>query len=245
MTLPADARTAGPSGRAVVSAPGRGAGGGRCRGRRTRVAPTAAAGIRRPASGQAAPAEWSPPIAPRRRWPVVPVPACAVAGSLGGEDRVERGGELTVPIADEKPELADAVVEGHGQVAGLLRHPRSCWMRGDPEHVDPAAGHLEHEQDLQPAQQDRVHGEEVDGQHAVGLGAEELPPGDRRPHRCGIDACPVEDGPHGAGPDPVLVPEAAQLAVDAAISQVGFSLASRTTNARSSAAMVGRPRRCG
>jgi hypothetical protein len=42
---------------------------------------------------------------------------------LGGEDGVEGGGELRVPIADQKPELAGAVVKGHEQIAGLLRHP--------------------------------------------------------------------------------------------------------------------------
>jgi hypothetical protein len=39
------------------------------------------------------------------------------------EDPVERGGELGVPVADEKPDLADAVLEGHEQVAGLLGDP--------------------------------------------------------------------------------------------------------------------------
>ena len=42
---------------------------------------------------------------------------------LSGEDRVERGGELRVPIADQIPEPAGAVVEAHKQVAGLLGHP--------------------------------------------------------------------------------------------------------------------------
>src|SRR4029453_7238509 len=37
--------------------------------------------------------------------------------------RVERGGDPGVPIADQKPEPADMVVEGHEQVAGLLGHP--------------------------------------------------------------------------------------------------------------------------
>jgi transposase len=49
--------------------------------------------------------------------------------------------------------------------------------------------------------------------------------------------------PTRAGPDPAA--ESAQLAVDAAIAQVGFSLASRSTKARSSAVALGRPRRGG
>jgi hypothetical protein len=45
-----------------------------------------------------------------------------------------------------------------------------------PEHVDPAGGHLDHEQDMQPLQQHRVHREEVHRQHTLGLGSQELPP---------------------------------------------------------------------
>jgi len=84
--------------------------------------------------------------------------------------------------------------------------------------------------------------QEVHRQHTLGLGPEELPPGERRPRRCWGNTGALQDGPHGAGPDPVPVAEAAQLAVDAAIPQVGFSLASRSTNSRSPAARAGRPR---
>jgi hypothetical protein len=72
---------------------------------------------------------------------------------------------------------------------------------------------------------------QVDGQHTVGLGPQELPPGDRRPRRCGINTGAVQDGPHRAGSDPVPVAKPAQLAVDAAVPQVGFSLASHTARA--------------
>ena len=34
-----------------------------------------------------------------------------------GEDRVERGGELAVPVADQEPELRGVVAEVHEQVA--------------------------------------------------------------------------------------------------------------------------------
>ena len=61
--------------RAVVPAPRRGAGGGRCSGQRTRPAPTAAAGIPRSASGPAAPAEPCRPTARRRHSPAAPAPA--------------------------------------------------------------------------------------------------------------------------------------------------------------------------
>jgi hypothetical protein len=47
---------------------------------------------------------------------------------LSGKDRVERDGELRIPITDQKPELAGAVLKGHEQVAGLLCHPLPYWM---------------------------------------------------------------------------------------------------------------------
>jgi hypothetical protein len=78
---------------------------------------------------------------------------------LGGEDGVERGGELRVPIADQEPEPADTVVNGHNQVAGLLGHPRLHWVRRHPEHMDLAGGDLDHKQHVQPFEQHGVHGE--------------------------------------------------------------------------------------
>jgi hypothetical protein len=116
-------------------------------------------------------------------------------------------------------------------------------MGRHPKHVDPAGSHLEYEQHVQPLQEDGVHGEEVHRQHALGLGPEDLPPGDGRPDRCRVDTGQIQDGPDGAGPNRVA--EAAQLAVDATVAEIGFSLANRTTNARSSAVTAGRPRRCG
>src|SRR4029453_17771883 len=48
-----------------------------------------------------------------------------------------------------------------------------------------------------------------------GRRAEELPPGHRRTRRRWSDTGAAQDGPHGARPDPALVTEPAQLAVDA------------------------------
>jgi hypothetical protein len=47
---------------------------------------------------------------------------------LSGKDRVKRDGELRIPITDQKPELADAVLKGHEQIAGLLCHPLPYWI---------------------------------------------------------------------------------------------------------------------
>jgi hypothetical protein len=45
-----------------------------------------------------------------------------------GNDPVERHGEPGIPITDQKPALAEAVLKGHEQVAGLLCHPLPYWM---------------------------------------------------------------------------------------------------------------------
>jgi hypothetical protein len=50
--------------------------------------------------------------------------------------------------------------------------------------MDLARGDLDHKQHVQPLEQHRVHGEEVHRQDTLGLGPQELPPGDGRPDRC-------------------------------------------------------------
>jgi hypothetical protein len=48
--------------------------------------------------------------------------------SLGGEDRVDRGGELRVPITDQKPEPAIAVVEAMSRLRAccVTQSPTGC-----------------------------------------------------------------------------------------------------------------------
>jgi hypothetical protein len=65
---------------------------------------------------------------------------CADDGDVGGgEDRVEGGAELDVPIADHVPELLGALAKVHQQVASLLGHPCAGGMGGDPGEVHAAA----------------------------------------------------------------------------------------------------------
>jgi hypothetical protein len=44
-----------------------------------------------------------------------------------GENGVEGGGELAVPVADQEAELLGTVAKVHQQVAGLLGDPRPRW----------------------------------------------------------------------------------------------------------------------
>jgi hypothetical protein len=111
------------------------------------------------------------------------------------EHRVERGRELSRAVADEEPETVDVVAEVHHQVAGLLGSPGSVGVRGDAQDVQGVVADLDHEEDVEPSPGHRaVDVEEVDGQHAGGLGAEELPPaGVAVPARCRWDAVALQD----------------------------------------------------
>ena len=94
-----------------------------------------------------------------------------------GEDGVERGGELAVPVADQEPEPVGAIAEIHEQVAGLLGDPGSGGVGGDPGDVHAAAAVLDHHEDVEAAQEDGVDVGEVDGEDRVGLRGQELSPG--------------------------------------------------------------------
>ena len=87
-----------------------------------------------------------------------------------GEDRVERGGELVVPVADQEPEPVRAGVEIHQQVAGLLSDPDTGGVSGDPAEVHVAIAVLDHEQDVEAAQEDGVDVGEADREDRAGLG---------------------------------------------------------------------------
>jgi hypothetical protein len=68
-----------------------------------------------------------------------------------GEDRVEGGGELAVPVADQEPELLGLVAKVHQQVTGLLSDPGAGGVGGDPGDVDAAAAVLDHDQQVEAA----------------------------------------------------------------------------------------------
>ncbi len=72
------------------------------------------------------------------------------------QDCVERGRELSGPIADEEPEPRALFVEVHDEVAGLLGGPRPVGVRGHAQDVQVAVADLECEQDVEPPQLDRA-----------------------------------------------------------------------------------------
>ena len=118
-------------------------------------------------------------------------------------------------------------------------------MRGHAEDVQVAVADLEHEQDVEPPQRHRaVDVEEVDREHAGGLGAQELPPaGVGMPRWRWRDAVALEDSADRRGADAVA--ELEQLALDPLYPQFGFSVAIRMTGAASTSLIGGRPGRFG
>ena len=80
-----------------------------------------------------------------------------------GEHGVERCGELSVTVPDEKPEAAAGVLEVHEQVTGLLGQPGPGGVTGDAEDVYAAGGVLDDKEDIQPTQGDGVEMKHVAG----------------------------------------------------------------------------------
>jgi hypothetical protein len=55
----------------------------------------------------------------------------------GGEDGIEPGGELRIPIAEQKPQRVGSLVEFHQQVTGLLDDPGTGRVRRDTDKSGP------------------------------------------------------------------------------------------------------------
>jgi len=74
---------------------------------------------------------------------------------------------------DQEAEGAEPVTEVDEQVAGLLGSPRAIRVRGHAQDVHSPGPHLQDEQHIQAAEEDRVHLEEIAGQPAIGLSTQE------------------------------------------------------------------------
>jgi hypothetical protein len=75
--------------------------------------------------------------------------------------------------ADQEAETRRRLVECPGELAGLLSNPGASGVGGAAGEVDAAAAHLNEEENVEPLERDRLDGEEVDCEHAVGLLAQE------------------------------------------------------------------------
>jgi hypothetical protein len=74
-------------------------------------------------------------------------------------------------------------------------------MSGDAGDVHAPAAVLDHNENVQAAQEDRVDVGEVDGEDRVGLRGQELAPGRPGPSRSRIEAGFLEDRPDGGRGD--------------------------------------------
>jgi len=97
-------------------------------------------------------------------------------GAHRGEDVVEAGSELGIPVADEEPHPPVGLLELGTEVACHLGHPGAVRVGGHTEEMHDAAFHFDDEQHVVVAEQHGVNGEEVGRHDALGLGAEELGP---------------------------------------------------------------------
>jgi hypothetical protein len=162
--------------------------------------------------------------------------------ALAGEDLVEGAGELGVAVADEEAERGDLATEIYDVVAGLLCCPCAVRVGGHAEDVHAPVRDLDDERHVQAFEEDRVHVEEIAAQQAVGLGAEEGPPGGIDVAR-GWPSSGAQDPPHGGFADLVTEPDSSPWT--RRYPQAGFSCASRSTSLRISWLVPGRPDRFG
>ena len=101
---------------------------------------------------------------------------------LSDANTAEALGELATSVADQVCECAGAFAKVGQQVAVGLRRPGAVRIRGDPENVHMPGAHLHHEQDVEPAEVDRVDVEEVRGRQALGLVVQKRLPGQVSAH---------------------------------------------------------------
>src|SRR5438270_10729634 len=112
-------------------------------------------------------------------------------------------------------------------------------MRAHPDQMCPAGAMLDRDQRVNPSEQHGVDVQEVYGQNSLGLGGEKLSPSGTRPARRGIEACVMQDLPHGRSRDAVAEPDS--WPCTRRCPQLGFSVAIRMTNFLIAAAVGGRP----
>jgi len=109
---------------------------------------------------------------------------------------VEDAGELRITITDQDTGVVEDAADR--EVACLLGDPSTGRVRRDSRRVHAAGAVFDEEQDVESAEQDRVDAEEVAGEHAAGLGGEELTPGRTVSTRCGLQMGCEEDAADGA-----------------------------------------------
>ena len=121
--------------------------------------------------------------------------------AFAAEDFVEGAAELAVAVADQEPCLFEQAAEVR---------LRACWVTQAPVgfvgaagEVDAAAVELDEEEDVVAAEAERLDGEEVAGEDARCLLADELAPARSDPPRRRLESRGEQDPPDAAGRDAV------------------------------------------
>jgi hypothetical protein len=74
--------------------------------------------------------------------------------TFGLEHLPERGGEQRIAIMNQEPQRAEAVIQVHGQVPGLLYRPCPGRVGGHSGQVHPSGAVLDEHQHVQPLEED-------------------------------------------------------------------------------------------
>ena len=110
-------------------------------------------------------------------------PACGPPRRPRAEHRRRRGGGTWRPGRGGGSDPPARLAQRQHQVARLLGDPGAVRVGRHPGEVHAAGVQLDEEQDVEPPQPHRLHGEEVARQHPGGLRPQERRPGGARPPR--------------------------------------------------------------
>src|SRR5437016_40225 len=94
-------------------------------------------------------------------------PVSTVSIPVLGEDPVEQGRKLRVPVTDQIFDLCACLVQIHDEIPRCLDYPDRAGMRGSAEDTDPTGGVFDDGEDVLalPGQGDGL--DEVDGQDGM------------------------------------------------------------------------------
>ncbi len=132
--------------------------------------------------------------------------------ALGSEDLVEAAYEFGVAITDQEPEGSTLFCEVAHQVPGDLGDPGAARVLRHAEDVNSPGGQFDHEQDVEPLEEDGVHAQEVRGQDAGRLCSQEFSPRGST-SRSRPEAMAAQDTADRGGRDPDT--KLSQLTLDA------------------------------
>src|SRR5207248_8569141 len=98
------------------------------------------------------------------------------ARALSLKDDIDTARELSIMVANQVSDWVGTLGERPRDVPRLLRHPFAVGMRRAAGQVHATTGDSDEEQHVEPLEPDDVDGEEIHGNDALGVRAQELTP---------------------------------------------------------------------